>query len=207
MISVIGTAFFSLASKDGRLSVRSALETLLDSLTPLNNTKPAKIEVEPSKMNANLLSREMDNISLLLGLLASNLLQEAILAIPRGITQPMDMIMDRECPKASAKASRTDETGSLKAYQITDSLIMQYPSDKINRARKKLPTLTHKLAAASSSRTPKPGPTALANAFKHLAADILTISALSLTPNCVISRNASVYAAVAARPPQPSRSF
>ncbi|PQQ13214.1 hypothetical protein Pyn_03321 [Prunus yedoensis var. nudiflora] len=68
-------------------------------------------------MNADLLSREADNISLLLSLLSEedfyvryytlqlltalltnspNRLQEAILTIPRGITRLMDMLMDRE---------------------------------------------------------------------------------------------------------------
>lgn len=97
--------------------VRGALETLVSSLTPLNHAKLAKIEVDPSKMNADLLSREVDNISLLLSLLAEDdfyvryytlqvltalltnslsRLQESILAIPRGITRLMDMLMDRE---------------------------------------------------------------------------------------------------------------
>lgn len=55
----------------GRIQVRGALETLVSSLTPLNHTTTAKIEVDPSKMNADLLSREVDNIALLLGLLVS----------------------------------------------------------------------------------------------------------------------------------------
>ncbi|KAL2935554.1 Golgin candidate 6 [Bienertia sinuspersici] len=97
--------------------VRGALETLVSSLTPLNHAKTTKVEVEPSKMNADLLSREVDNISLLLSLLAEDdfyvryytlqvltalltnslsRLQESILAIPRGITRLMDMLMDRE---------------------------------------------------------------------------------------------------------------
>ncbi|XP_021737392.1 golgin candidate 6-like isoform X1 [Chenopodium quinoa] len=97
--------------------IRGALETLVSSLTPLNHAKMAKIEVEPSKLNADLLSREVDNISLLLSLLAEddfyvryytlqvltalltnslNRLQESILTIPRGITRLMDMLMDRE---------------------------------------------------------------------------------------------------------------
>ncbi|KAL9231575.1 hypothetical protein vseg_006787 [Gypsophila vaccaria] len=97
--------------------VRGALETLVSSLTPLNHSKASKIEVEPSKMNADLLSSEVDNISLLLSLLAEDdfyiryytlqvltalltnspgRLQESILAVPRGITRLMDMLMDRE---------------------------------------------------------------------------------------------------------------
>ncbi|KAK9684333.1 hypothetical protein RND81_10G203200 [Saponaria officinalis] len=97
--------------------VRGALETLVSSLTLLNHSKASKIEVEPSKMNADLLSSEVDNISLLLSLLAEDdfyvryytlqvltalltnspgRLQESILAVPRGITRLMDMLMDRE---------------------------------------------------------------------------------------------------------------
>lgn len=97
--------------------IRGALETLVSSLTPLNHAKAPKIELEPAKMNADILSREVDNISLLLSLLAEDdfyiryytlqvltalltnspsRLQESILAIPRGITRLMDMLMDRE---------------------------------------------------------------------------------------------------------------
>ncbi|CAO2819814.1 unnamed protein product [Amaranthus hypochondriacus] len=97
--------------------VQGALETIVSSLTPLNHAKLENNEVEPSKMNADLLSREVDNIALLLSLLeeddfyvryytlqvltalvtsSPSRLQESILAIPRGITRLMDMLMDRE---------------------------------------------------------------------------------------------------------------
>ncbi|GAB2228204.1 hypothetical protein Droror1_Dr00010034 [Drosera rotundifolia] len=97
--------------------VRGALETLLGALTPLNHTKGLKNEVQPATLNADLLSREGDSISLLLSLLeeedfyvryytlqlltvlltnSPSRLQEVILATPRGITRLMDMLMDRE---------------------------------------------------------------------------------------------------------------
>ncbi|XP_062105631.1 golgin candidate 6 isoform X3 [Humulus lupulus] len=97
--------------------IRGALETLVSALTPIGHVKAQKNEVQPELMNADLLSREADSISLLLSLLAEddfyvryytlqiltalltnspNRLQEAILTIPRGITRLMDMLMDRE---------------------------------------------------------------------------------------------------------------
>ncbi|CAN6472181.1 unnamed protein product [Victoria cruziana] len=97
--------------------VRGALEALIGALTPLDSAGRLKNEVQPALMNSDLLSRESDNISLLLSLLSEddfyvryytlqlltslltnspNRLQEAILATPRGITRLMDMLMDRE---------------------------------------------------------------------------------------------------------------
>ncbi|KAL8543594.1 hypothetical protein ACS0TY_004241 [Phlomoides rotata] len=97
--------------------VRGALETLVSALSPIEYAKVSKNEVQPTLMNSDLLSREVDNISLLLSLLSEedfyvryytlqlltalltntpNRLQEAILTIPRGITRLMDMLMDRE---------------------------------------------------------------------------------------------------------------
>ncbi|XP_057964996.1 golgin candidate 6 [Malania oleifera] len=97
--------------------VRGALETLVSALNPINSAMGAKNEVQPAVMNSDLLSRESENISLLLSLLSEedfyvryytlqlltallmnspNRLQEAILTIPRGITRLMDMLMDRE---------------------------------------------------------------------------------------------------------------
>ncbi|KAJ8422118.1 hypothetical protein Cgig2_025303 [Carnegiea gigantea] len=97
--------------------IRGALETLVSSLTRLNHARAPKIDVEPAKMNADVLSREVDNISLLLSLLeeddfyvryytlqvlttllmhSPSSLQESILAIPRSVTRLMDMLMDRE---------------------------------------------------------------------------------------------------------------
>ncbi|KAJ3671660.1 hypothetical protein LUZ60_007739 [Juncus effusus] len=97
--------------------IRGALETLISSLTPLETSNGSKNEIQAASMNSDLLSRETDNISLLLGLLSEDdfyvryytlqlltalltnspkRLQEAILSIPRGITGLMDMLMDRE---------------------------------------------------------------------------------------------------------------
>ncbi|KAL3499310.1 hypothetical protein ACH5RR_038403 [Cinchona calisaya] len=97
--------------------VRGALETLQGALTPIAHTKGPKNDVQPALMNSDLLSREVDSISLLLSLLSDDdfyvryftiqlltalltnspsRLQEAILTIPRGITRLMDMLMDRE---------------------------------------------------------------------------------------------------------------
>ncbi|WCJ21170.1 golgin candidate 6 [Euphorbia peplus] len=97
--------------------IRGALETLVSALTPMDHVKGPKNEVQPALMNTDLLSREAENISLLLSLLSEedfyvryytlqiltalltnspNRLQEAILTIPRGITRLMDMLMDRE---------------------------------------------------------------------------------------------------------------
>ncbi|KAI3468701.1 hypothetical protein Pfo_025364 [Paulownia fortunei] len=97
--------------------VRGALETLVSALSPIEHAKASKNEVQPASMNSDLLSREVESISLLLSLLSEEdfyvryytlqlltalltnspyRLQEAILTIPRGITRLMDMLMDRE---------------------------------------------------------------------------------------------------------------
>ncbi|KAK4771792.1 hypothetical protein SAY86_013567 [Trapa natans] len=97
--------------------VRGALETLVSALTPIDHAKGAANEIQPALMNADLLAREAESISLLLSLLdeedfyvryytlqlltalltnSQNRLQEVILSIPRGITRLMDMLMDRE---------------------------------------------------------------------------------------------------------------
>ncbi|XP_060206966.1 golgin candidate 6 [Lycium barbarum] len=97
--------------------VRGALETLVSALSPIDHVKGPPNVVQPTLMNSDLLSREVDNISLLLSLLSEEdfyvryytlqlltalltnspqRLQEAILSIPRGITRLMDMLMDRE---------------------------------------------------------------------------------------------------------------
>ncbi|KAH7689813.1 Vesicle tethering protein p115-like protein [Dioscorea alata] len=97
--------------------IRGALETLVSALTPIDTAHGAKNDVQPASMNSDLLSRESENIALLLSLLSEddfyvryytlqlltallthspNRLQEAILSIPRGITRLMDMLMDRE---------------------------------------------------------------------------------------------------------------
>ncbi|NP_001141556.1 uncharacterized protein LOC100273672 [Zea mays] len=97
--------------------VRGALETFVSALTPIEMSQGPKTEVQPASVNSDLLSRETENISLLLSLLSEEdfyvryytiqlltalltnslkRLQEAILLIPRGITVLMDMLMDRE---------------------------------------------------------------------------------------------------------------
>lgn len=58
----------------GYLKVRGALETLVGALTPIGHAKGPVNEVQPTLMNSDLLSREVDNISLLLSLLVSMLL-------------------------------------------------------------------------------------------------------------------------------------
>ena len=68
-------------------------------------------------------------------------------------------------------------------------------------------TFTQKEAELSSSPTPNPGPPMLANAFRHLAAAILTMNDLSPMPTRVIRRNASVYAEAAAEPPDPFKAL
>ncbi|KAI5341251.1 hypothetical protein L3X38_020525 [Prunus dulcis] len=52
--------------------VRGALETLVSALTPIDHAKGPKNEIQPALMNADLLSREVDNISLLLSLLSED---------------------------------------------------------------------------------------------------------------------------------------
>ncbi|VAI28648.1 unnamed protein product [Triticum turgidum subsp. durum] len=49
--------------------VRGALETLVSALTPIETSQGLKTEVQPASMNSDLLSRETENISLLLSLL------------------------------------------------------------------------------------------------------------------------------------------
>ncbi|KAL9292953.1 putative armadillo-like helical protein [Arabidopsis thaliana] len=103
--------------RDDLEMVRGALETLLGALTPIDHARAQKTEVHAALMNSDLLSREAENITLLLSLLeeedfyvryytlqiltallmnSQNRLQEAILTTPRGITRLMDMLMDRE---------------------------------------------------------------------------------------------------------------
>ncbi|KAL0329836.1 UNVERIFIED_CONTAM: Golgin candidate 6 [Sesamum radiatum] len=52
------------------MKVRGALETLVSALSPIEHAKASKNEVQPALMNSDLLSREVENISLLLSLLA-----------------------------------------------------------------------------------------------------------------------------------------
>lgn len=51
--------------------VRGALETLVSAMTPIDTSLVTKNEVQPASMNSDLLSREADNISLILSLLVS----------------------------------------------------------------------------------------------------------------------------------------
>lgn len=49
--------------------VRGALETLVSALTAIDHAKGPANEIQPALMNADLLSREAESISLLLSLL------------------------------------------------------------------------------------------------------------------------------------------
>nr|GMD49961.1 hypothetical protein Iba_chr11aCG8080 [Ipomoea batatas] len=91
-------------------------------------------------------------------------------------------------PRASAKASLTDGIGSSRAYRVR--AINLNSKDEL-----------------SSSPTPSPGPPMFANAFRHLAAAILTLNDLSPIPVRIMIRNASVYAEEGALPPDPSKAF
>ncbi|KAI3899077.1 hypothetical protein MKW92_006812 [Papaver armeniacum] len=109
--------------RDNEKMVKGALETLASALTPIAPEGGVKNEIQPAMMNSDLLCREAENISLLLGLLDSdnftvqyhtlqlltallttsrNRVQEAILTIPQGITRLMDMLMSREAIRNEA---------------------------------------------------------------------------------------------------------
>ncbi|KAI3971181.1 hypothetical protein MKW92_020231 [Papaver armeniacum] len=109
-----------------------------------------KNEVQATLMNSDLLSREVENISLLLSLLSEedfyvryytlqlltallthsqNRLQEAILTIPRGITRLMDMLMDREVIRNEALLLLTYLT--REAEEIQKILVFEGALDKI----------------------------------------------------------------------------
>lgn len=130
--------------------VRGALETLVSALTPLDHAKGPMNEVQPALMNSDLLSREVDNISLLLSLLSEEdfyvryytlqlltalltnspqRLQEAILSIPRGITRLMDMLMDREVIRNEALLLLTYLT--REAEQIQKIVVFEGAFEKI----------------------------------------------------------------------------
>jgi hypothetical protein len=51
--------------------VRSVLETFMSALTPIEMSQGPNTQVEPALVNSNMLSREMENISLILILLVS----------------------------------------------------------------------------------------------------------------------------------------
>ncbi|KAA8520857.1 hypothetical protein F0562_011530 [Nyssa sinensis] len=130
--------------------VRGALETLVSALTPINHAKGPKNGVQPALMNTDLLSREAESISLLLSLLSEedfyvryytlqlltallanspNRLQEAILTIPRGMTQLMDMLMDREVIRNEALLLLTHLT--REAEEIQKIVVFEGAFEKI----------------------------------------------------------------------------
>ena len=51
------------------MKLRGAIETLVSAVSPTQHPKLSKNEVQPALMNSDLLSREVENISLLLSLL------------------------------------------------------------------------------------------------------------------------------------------
>ncbi|KAK4486471.1 hypothetical protein RD792_009151 [Penstemon davidsonii] len=134
----------------GCMKIRGALETLVSALSPIEHAKASKNEVQPALMNSDLLSREVENISLLLSLLSEedfyvryytlqlltalltnspNRLQEAILTIPRGITRLMDMLMDREVIRNEALLLLTYLT--REAEEIQKILVFEGAFEKI----------------------------------------------------------------------------
>ncbi|KAG7558989.1 Uso1/p115-like vesicle tethering protein C-terminal [Arabidopsis thaliana x Arabidopsis arenosa] len=130
--------------------VRGALETLLGALTPIDHARVQKTEVYAALMNSDLLSREAENITLLLSLLeeedfyvryytlqiltallmnSQNRLQEAILTTPRGITRLMDMLMDREVIRNEALLLLTHLT--REAEEIQKIVVFEGAFEKI----------------------------------------------------------------------------
>lgn len=51
------------------MKIRGAIETLVSAVSPTQHPKLSKNEVQPALMNSDLLSRDVENISLLLSLL------------------------------------------------------------------------------------------------------------------------------------------
>ncbi|CAA7046589.1 unnamed protein product [Microthlaspi erraticum] len=130
--------------------VRGALETLLGALTPIDHARAQKTEVQAALMNSDLLSREAENITLLLSLLeeedsyvryytlqtltallmnSQNRLQEAILNSPRGITRLMDMLMEREFIRNEALLLLTHLT--REAEEIQKIVVFEGAFEKI----------------------------------------------------------------------------
>ncbi|XP_073285547.1 golgin candidate 6 [Primulina huaijiensis] len=130
--------------------VRGALETLVSALSPVEHARVSKNEVEPALLNSDLLSREVESISLLLSLLSEedfyvryytlqlltalltnspNSLQEAILTIPRGVTRLMDMLMDREVIRNEALLLLTYLT--REAQEIQKIVVFEGAFEKI----------------------------------------------------------------------------
>ncbi|KAF3584605.1 hypothetical protein F2Q69_00026414 [Brassica cretica] len=98
---------------------------LLGALTLIDHARSKKTQVHAAPMNSDLLSREADNITLLLrgrrflcsilhspALLmnSQNRLHEAILTTPRGITRLMDMLMDREVTVSAVGHENVDSS-------------------------------------------------------------------------------------------------
>ncbi|KAL8226929.1 hypothetical protein R6Q57_016761 [Mikania cordata] len=142
--------FGVLKERDDVEMVRGAVETLVGALTPIRKEKLHKNEVQPALMNADLLSRDEQNISLLLNLLSEDdfyvryytlqvltalltnshvRLQEAILTIPRGITRLVDMLMDREVIRNEALLLLTYLT--REAEEIQKILVFEGAFEKI----------------------------------------------------------------------------
>jgi len=136
--------------RDDLEMVRGALETLLGALTPIDHARAQKTEVQAALMNSDLLSREAENITLLLSLLeeedfyvryytlqiltallmnSQNRLQEAILTTPRGITRLMDMLMDREVIRNEALLLLTHLT--REAEEIQKIVVFEGAFEKI----------------------------------------------------------------------------
>lgn len=135
--------------RDDTEIIRGALETLVSALTPIDAVGQ-KNEIRPASMNSDILSRESENISLLLSLLSeddfyvryytlqlltallthfSNRLQESILLIPHGIICLMDMLMDREVIRNEALLLLTHLT--REAEEIQKILVFEGAFDKI----------------------------------------------------------------------------
>ncbi|PWA87641.1 Armadillo-like helical [Artemisia annua] len=142
--------FGVLKERDDVEMVRGAVETLLSALTPTRHAKSHSNEVQPAVMNADLLSRDEQNISLLLNLLSEDdfyvryytlqlltalltnshvRLQEAILTIPRGITTLVDMLMEREVIRNEALLLLTYLT--REAEEIQKILVFEGAFEKI----------------------------------------------------------------------------
>ncbi|KAL0685564.1 hypothetical protein Bca4012_052412 [Brassica carinata] len=142
-------SFFS-DQRDDVEMVRGALETLLGALTPIDHARAQKTEVHAAFMNSDLLSREAENITLLLSLLeeedfyvryftlqiltallmnSQNRLQESILTTPRGITRLMDMLMDREVIRNEALLLLTHLT--REAEEIQKIVVFEGAFEKI----------------------------------------------------------------------------
>ncbi|KAL6509115.1 Golgin candidate 6 [Orobanche gracilis] len=123
--------------------IRGAIETLVSAISPTQHPKLSKNEVQPALMNSDLLSRDVENLLLLLSLLSeedfyiryytlqllttlltnsSTRLQEAILTIPCGITRLVDMLMFRESAFEKIFSIINEEGGSEGGVVVQDCL-------------------------------------------------------------------------------------